>query len=1197
MTDDTTQPDAADALIAAYLEAAQAGAPPDRAALLAGHPECADDLREFFADLDRFHALATPLRQDPAEAGAAGTLPEGATLTDALPVGRTFGDYELLGEIDRGGMSVVYRARQRSLNRVVALKMILAGEFASPAEVQRFRQEAEAAAGLDHPNIVPIYEVGEHDGHHFFSMKLIEGGSLARALAPGSRVGPREAARLVAVSARAVHFAHQRGILHRDLKPANILLDGGGQPHITDFGLAKRVTGGADQTQSGAVVGTPAYMAREQAAGHGKRLTTAADVYGLGAVLYALLTGRPPFQAGTVFETLAQVLHDDPVPPSRLAADVPRDLETICLKGLQKDTARRYESALALAEDLERFLGGEPITARRVGRIERAVKWVRRRPAPASLAAVSAAAALTLMAGGLYFTAQLAGQNALLLAERNRAVTAESLANERTGEAEKLKTEAQASAKEMAWHVERIRHSLFTSQVLRASLLWDKDPGLGLRLLEDTSACPPEMRDFAWGYYYHLCQGDRRRLAGVPDDTYALALSPGGKLLVSGGGMGEAVEGRYTSGEIRFWDTTSARELATLHAHNDAVGCLAISADGRTLASGGDDGSVILWDLLTRRQRTVLREANERREAGATHFIAQVFGTQGLAPAGVPLIPMTQVVVASKLATSDTFALRDTVESMIFAADGKSLLVSSGGATWTLYDLAAGKERELHCKDPSASPDHMLHSPALSQDGRFVALATYSQRGRGESTVEVQEVATGRALHTFPAGDSRRIMSLAFSPDGTLLAGGTFHRGEIILWDAASGKELANLPAPVDVDALSFSGDGTRLLCGSFGYRLIVWDVRTQRELLHLDLTPRTVDKPWSLSQDGATLAVLNHENHVELWDLTMKEGFLSSTPRTGNANGVFPCNSIVPHWIVSANHEWKLWDLVAGKERATLKVDHEPWPYSAALSPDQQTLATVGQIVDPQTGKSVSSDKIKLWDVGSGKQPLTLPGQANLLMFSPDGKTLASANQLEFKFWSDRGDTRYYYARDIKLWDPHTGQQRATLKCNSGEPIGWFSFTPDGKAILGLGCGKEGSSHWTRWDTTGEETDSFELPFRSRGLVAISPDGDMLASREGSDIVFWSFSSRNEVRWKGRGKDVFALAFSQDSKTLASGGQDGVVRLWNVATGEQRAALTGLRKDIYFLAFTPDGKHLVAAGGAGVMVWEAAVAASAGAP
>jgi tetratricopeptide (TPR) repeat protein/WD40 repeat protein len=362
-----------------------------------------------------------------------------------------FKDYEILGELGRGGMGVVYRARQQGLNRLVALKMILAGEHAGSQHLARFRAEAEAVARLQHPNVVQVHEVGEQDGRPFFSMEFVEGGSLAGKLA-GTPQPARPAAELVEVLARAIQAAHQRGIVHRDLKPANILLAADGTPKISDFGLAKKLDEAAGQTASGAILGTPSYMAPEQASGGKRPVGPAADVYALGAILYELLTGRPPFKAETTFDTLRQVLTEEPVPPRRLNGKVPRDLETICLKCLLKEPRKRYPSAAELADDLGHFLAGEPITARPVRVWEKGWKWARRRPA-AALLLVAVLLLVAASVGGLF--ALWRGSEA-----RQRARQAEAEASEaRTEQLRKTLAEYHARADAALNELQLLRHA------------------------------------------------------------------------------------------------------------------------------------------------------------------------------------------------------------------------------------------------------------------------------------------------------------------------------------------------------------------------------------------------------------------------------------------------------------------------------------------------------------------------------------------------------------------------------------------------------------------------------------------------------------------------------------------------------------------------------------------------------------------
>ncbi len=361
--------------------------------------------------------------------------------SSSAPRVRYFGDYEIIRELARGGMGVVFQARQVSLNRVVALKMILAGQLADETDIKRFYTEAEAAANLDHPGIVPIYEVGQHEGQHYFSMGFVEGQSLSQRVA-GGPLPPREAAALLVKVAEAIEFAHQRGVIHRDLKPANILIDAAGNPRVTDFGLAKKLKEDSGLTGSGQIMGTPSYMPPEQAGGSRGEVGPVADVYALGATLYALLTGRPPFQAASVMDTLLMVIADDPVPLRRLNASVPRDLDVICLKCLEKNPGRRYASARALADDLGRWLRHEPILARRASSVERIVRWTRRRPAAAALLFLILAAVAASIGVVLRDIRRNRDTLEVVTRERNSAQVSERQAIDARNEAKKAEKEA-----------------------------------------------------------------------------------------------------------------------------------------------------------------------------------------------------------------------------------------------------------------------------------------------------------------------------------------------------------------------------------------------------------------------------------------------------------------------------------------------------------------------------------------------------------------------------------------------------------------------------------------------------------------------------------------------------------------------------------------------------------------------------------
>jgi serine/threonine protein kinase len=583
----------------------------------------------------------------------------------------TIPGHELLGVLGVGGMGVVYKARHLRLKRLVAVKMVLAGTHATPDQLARFRSEAEAVARLQHPNIVPIHESGEADGKPYFSLEFLEGGRLDKKL-DGTPLPDREAAALVETLARAIHHAQSQGIIHRDLKPANVLLTAEGTAKITDFGLAKIVTGdGGGQTQTGAILGTPSYMAPEQAEGKGKTVGPAADVYALGAILYELLTGRPPFKAATPFDTILQVLTEEPVPPSRLQRKMPRDLETICLKCLEKAPRRRYADAAALAEDLRRFQAGEPILARPTPAWERGVKWAKRRPA----AALALGATVVLLVGSLYYTGQLRSERKT--AQEQRQLAVDSLGFSRS--------------------------TLLTTQLQRAAAVFEHDPDRAVQLLEDGLACPPDLRYFTWGYSYRQCKGSRVTSKADPRavswPVSCVAFSPDGKTLAAVGQVRV----------VRLWDVASGKELPPLrvqplvlvsttlremkinwntagsrfpHVGLQLGDAVAFSPDGKTLAASTGDNAVRVWDVSTGQQRVVLK----------WRASALVYSPDGKILAGgtIPHIKLWDIETGQE---STVLNVESVILSLAFSPDSKLLAAASEGGKRRVWDLEAGQER------------------------------------------------------------------------------------------------------------------------------------------------------------------------------------------------------------------------------------------------------------------------------------------------------------------------------------------------------------------------------------------------------------------------------------------------------------------------------------------------------------------------
>ena len=1065
--------------------------------------------------------------------------------------------FEILNELGRGGMGVVYRARQVGLNRTVAVKMILAGTHAGAELIARFRAEAESIAKLQHANIVQVYEIGEHEGRPYFALEYVDGGSLSQRLA-GVPLPVRDAAQIAEQLARAVEYAHEHGVIHRDLKPANVLLavgrafqpdtDRGSHskssqrsgvrlesltyvPKITDFGLAKQIATDTGQTQSGAIMGTPSYMAPEQAAGMSKDIGPAADIYSLGAILYEMLVGRPPFRAATLLQTLEQVRSQEPVAPSRLQPGLHRDLETICLKCLQKDAAKRYESAAALADDLARFLGGEPIDARPVSTTERAWRWAKRKPALASLTAAVLVLGLTaiVLPSILAFNLNVARKQSDFNAGESkknedrakanatrandnatrandnakRADDNAKRADDRTADA-KRNAQAALEAQARAEAEEKIaRRRFYAAQMNLAQEA--RERGQMARVLELLETQRPrideeDLRSFEWYQLWDVCfrgQVNQRELVGLPlgsfDGIASLDISPDGQTLAAG----------LLDGDIHFWTLPELTHVGATSGRSKgmSIGTMQFSPDGRTLAARGPVHTADLWDVNTRRV--------------------------------VKSLPGPAVVTG-----------------VAFTPDGKQLVVGYNATSNNvqIVDVATGK---VQSSAPGATGH--IETLAVSPDGRWLAA--------GQHTGVVQlwsldgSTATPRSALMPVTWIGAR---LAFSPDSQRLVTVT---DTARLWDVSTGRELASLPRETGrILRAVFSPDGQTVCFTTQPRQVHLWNLDTNQVTV---FPTRGAVHGAVFARDGRTLFTGGEDRVLRQWRLDADTN-PRALPITGASCVAFsPTEPVLA--IGGKDGRVTFVDALTGGEIGQISA-HQGVVKAIAFSADGSRVATGG--ADSQT---------KVWNVKTREAGPSFFGgdrrTVNSLSFSPDGLSVAASFQ-------GYGPTR--------IWDL-SGNQHMGIGNIDTYWVPSVAFAPAGRT---LAVGEQYGSV-RLWNLTTRrlqvELEGFTNLSESTLTVALSRDGRRLASGSTSGAIkLWDVASQARLAtFTSHATEVHSVAFFPDGQTLASAAHDGTIRLWDMTTLQERATLRVGGDAVVSLAVAHDGSMLAAVSGDGIArVW-----------
>jgi WD40 repeat protein/serine/threonine protein kinase len=1023
--------------------------------------------------------LGTPVSHD------AATPDEPVAARVRLGTIRYLGDYELLEEIARGGMGAVYRARQISLNRAVAVKVLLGGHFANETFIKRFRREAEAAASLNHPNIVSIYEVGEHEGQPYFSMELIQGRSLAEL----TRNGPlpaRRAAHLLKTIAEAIQFANERGLLHRDLKPSNVLVDSLDRPHVTDFGIVKRIEGDADLTLTGQVLGTPNYMPPEQADPKRGQTSAASDVYSLGAVFYHLLCGRAPFLSQTIQATLRQVLDQEPVSPRLLNIAVPRDLDTICLKCLEKDPARRYASARELAEELGRFLQDEPIHATPAGPLEKLWRWSRRNRALAISAATTLTLLLVIAIGSPITACRISRERrAAEVARNNEAVHRELAERERQVAQEHLYAAdmflADRSLKDSDFH-----------RAHEALLRHLPQPGR------------PDMRGFEWHYSWKAASGDVLfKLEGHSNVVNSVAFSPDEKWIAS------ASRGKGA----KLWDLETRIELRSF----TNADCVAFSSDGNLLITASMNDQVNVWDLRSGDLRFSFA-------TGATPYQRNPNACLAASPVGSLFAVCTDSSFWGGRGSVRLYDLADgklvriltnSGDRMAFSGDGRLLATGSVNGEVKIWEAATGQLVSQFGGTGNVS------AFAFSKDGRRVAWSEDFRRD-----VRVWDLAAGRELPRFSEHEAN-VWAVAFSPDGQWLASASTDQ-TLRLYDLERHRQAAVLRGhSSEIWSVNFSHDGHLIASGSKDEAVAVWAGRLSdrarsevgpaiavRALMpvispdsrliaasdghsfirvwhlpELRLSASFFGERWPLgfTADGAHLMTLNERHVITTWDLAsgsvVREVPLSPERFAIASACLSPGGDLLAAW--SNSRRMAFWNASSGAQAAAV-TSPQRFIRGAAFSPDGRLFATAGE-----------DGTMCLWDTTSATQKMVFLNSKGMAMwpaFSPDGKLLAGC----------------YADNTVRIWRLADGAEVTTLKAHSAG-VNMAAFSGDGRT---LATGSDDNTIRLFHVPTWREVASFS----HGGYIAamlFSPDSRMLVHARGPGLVSVkrTFRTRAEER------------------------------------------------------------------------------------